>query len=172
MTKPFVILASSRSDGNTRSLAERVFPNHSADFVDLNQIDIGYFSYTNSNASDDFLPLLESVLNSRVCVLATPLYWYTMSAQAKTFIDRLSDVLLFYQDKGRRLRGSSFAVLTTGTEPSLPASFDQPFELTCNYLGIRFLGSYYVPCDGLDLHYERCSQSPEEFSRYLLAQCD
>ena len=112
LSKPIVILASSRSDGNTHAFASQVFPSDTADFVDLNKLKIGYFSYTNSNANDDFPPLLAAMLKRQVWVLATPLYWYTMSAQAKTFIDRLSDTIVFHKDLGRQLRGKSLAVLS------------------------------------------------------------
>lgn len=131
MTKPIVILASSRSDGNTSAFAKNVFSPDTVDFVDLNQLNVGYFSYTNANAADDFLPFLESLLKTQVWVLATPLYWYTMSAQAKTFIDRLSDTIVFHKELGRQIRGKSFAVLCTGTDPALPTAFNEPFEMTC-----------------------------------------
>lgn len=120
--------------------------------LNLGEFDIGYFSYTDAYASDDFLPLVERLTMSPVWVLATPLYWYSMSAQAKTFIDRLSDLVVFRKDLGRRLRGTGFAVVCAGTDPALPRSFDETFELTCAYLGMRFLGSHYAQFNGRTLN--------------------
>src|ERR1700712_2693308 len=86
---PAVLLASSRADGNTFSLARMVLPEGAAPLVDLAALNISYYSYSHANAGDDFLPLVERLLSAPVWVLATPLYWYSMSAQAKTFLDRL-----------------------------------------------------------------------------------
>jgi multimeric flavodoxin WrbA len=146
--RPVILLASSRSAGNTFALARAALPEGCATLVDLARLDIGYYSYSNAHAGDDFLPLVQRLVASPVWVLATPLYWYTMSAQAKTFVDRLSDLLSSGNALGHRLRGKGLAVLCSGTDPELPASFDAPFELTCNYLGIRFLGSHYARFDG------------------------
>ena len=146
--RPVVLLASSRSTGNTFAIARAVLAEDRAPLVDLAALDIGYFSYTNAHAGDDFLPLVERLMASPVWVLATPLYWYTMSAQAKTFVDRLSDLLSSRQALGRQLRGKGLAIVCAGTDPQLPASFDTPFELTCAYLGMRFLGSHYARFEG------------------------
>ena len=146
--QPVVLLASSRSAGNTFALARAVLAEDRAPLVDLAALDIGYFSYTHAHAGDDFLPLVERLMASPVWVLATPLYWYTMSAQAKTFLDRLSDLLSSHQALGRQLRGKGLAIVCAGTDPQLPASFDTPFELTCAYLGLRFLGSHYARFEG------------------------
>lgn len=145
--QPVVLLASSRPTGNTFALAKLMFPDDSTPIVDLAALNIGYYSYSNTHADDDFLPLVEQLMISPVWVLATPLYWYSMSAQAKTFLDRLSDLLSLRKTLGHKLRGKGFAVVCAGSDPELPSSFNQPFELTCSYLGMRFLGSCYAQFD-------------------------
>ncbi len=90
-----MLLASSRNDGNTFTLARLALSEQEAPLVDLGALDISYFSYSHDNAQDDFLPLAEELMASPLWVLATPLYWYSMSAQAKTFFDRLSDLISF-----------------------------------------------------------------------------
>jgi len=141
---PVVLLASSRSDGNTFTLARMVLPEEAAPLVDLGALNISYYSYSHANATDDFIPLVEKLLGAPTWVLATPLYWYSMSAQAKTFLDRLSDLLAFRKSLGQRLCGRSLAVLCTGTDPQLPSSFEQPFELTAKYLGMAYVGTFYA----------------------------
>ena len=42
--------------------------------------------------NDDMTNLIEKVLSSDVIVFATPVYFYTMSAQMKVFIDRLTPI--------------------------------------------------------------------------------
>ena len=147
-TRPVILLASSRPTGNTFALAKLMFADDSTPVVDLAALNIGYYSYSNARTDDDFLPLVEQLMTSPVWVLATPLYWYSMSAQAKTFLDRLSDLLSFRKALGHQLRGKGLAVVCAGSDPELPSSFNHPFELTCSYLGMRFLGSCYAQFDG------------------------
>ena len=37
-------------------------------------------------------------------IFATPIYWYAMSAQLKTFFDRMTDLLTIHKPLGRQLR--------------------------------------------------------------------
>jgi NAD(P)H-dependent FMN reductase len=148
MAMPAVILASSRSEGNTRAVAEWAFPSTTAVYEDLATLRIAYYAYDGRYEDDDFLALIQRLQAHHLWVLATPLYWYTMSGQAKTFFDRLSDLLTLHKDEGRRLRGKSLAVVCAGADRLLPRSFDEPFALTCGYLGMIWLGSHYTQFDG------------------------
>ena len=168
--RPAILLASSRPDGNTRALAELAFPQNSADFEDIASIGIGYYSYTHANEADAFYPLVQRLLAHDTWVLATPLYWYSMSAQAKTFIDRLSDLLSLHKDDGRRLRGKSLAVICAGTDPRLPPGFSEPFQLTCTYLGMNFLGVHYGQFENRTLVHESDGRSAAEFGLSVLAR--
>lgn len=145
---PVVLLASSRPEGNTFALARLVLPEESAPLINLNALHISYYSYSNENAADDFLPLMEELVTSPLWVLATPLYWYTMSAQAKTFLDRLSDLLSFRKSLGHQLRGKCLAVLCSGTDEQPPLSFEEPFALTARYLGMGYAGCLYGQFEG------------------------
>jgi putative NADPH-quinone reductase len=185
---PLVLLASSRPDGHTAALVDAAFPaasladspadspadtpQYARALVDLGALQIGYFSYANRCAGDDFVPLIERALVHAVWVIATPLYWYTMSAQAKTFLDRLSDLLEFRKDLGRRLRGKHLAVLCTGEDEVLPPHFAEPFELTAAYLGMRYLGHHYAQVQ--DRAPMRPSQqaAARRFARELAARSD
>jgi NAD(P)H-dependent FMN reductase len=142
--RPVVLIASSRSDGNTARLARSTFAPDLVEFVDLSKRTIGYYDYDAARAEDDFVPLIERVVQAPLWVLATPLYWYTMSAQAKTSLDRMTDLLTVRKDLGRMLRGTRMAVLVSGSDPTLPSAFDEPFRLTCGYLGVCYLGAYYA----------------------------
>lgn len=140
----------------------------SVEFVDLASLKIGYFSYTNENTSDDFLPLLERLLRTQLWILATPLYWYTMSAHAKTFLDRLTDTLQFYKDFDVQIRGKRLVVLCTGADASVPLSFDDPFWLTCEYLGMEFLSNYNLQFEERNPKFAVATMTPEEFGRQSL----
>jgi multimeric flavodoxin WrbA len=131
---------------------------------------IGYYSYKNAHEDDDFLPLIQRLLYHDTWVIATPLYWYSMSAQAKTLLtllDRLTDLITLHKDQGRLLRGRGMAVLCSGTDPTLPHGFEEPFSLTCAYLEMRFLGTHYTQFQGLYPAKPHAGQQAEAFRRGL-----
>jgi multimeric flavodoxin WrbA len=138
-----VVLASSRSQGNTRLLVDYLVAGTALPVVDLSSKKISPYDYDHANAGDDFIPLIETLCQKDVWVFATPVYWYTMSAPMKIFFDRLSDLLTTHQELGRKLRGRSMAVIASGTDPSLPDCFEAPFRLTCDYLGMYYRGACY-----------------------------
>lgn len=164
-----VLLASSRSSGNTRHLVDTGFQNLPHVLEDLNAMQIGYYRYDHQNDADDFRALMERLSNSSLWVMATPLYWYSMSAQAKTFLDRLTDLLELHKDTGRQLRGKSLAVLCSGTDAVAPRSLEEPFALTCSYLGMNFLGSSYVRFQGRTLADPASAGAVQAFVRRVVA---
>jgi multimeric flavodoxin WrbA len=138
-----VILGSSRSFGNTRKAVNEIIGECEIPVVDLNKLDIKPYDYEYRNHSDDFMPLVERIIEFETIVLATPVYWYTMSATMKIFIDRISDLLDIRKDLGRKLRGKKlFVIASVGT--TLPKGFEDAFEQTCQYLGIEYLGTSFI----------------------------
>ncbi|MGQ8364142.1 flavodoxin family protein [Glaciecola sp. 1036] len=141
-----VVLASSRSNGNTAKLAQVIAENLEAKIVDLQELSISYFDYEHANITDDFIPLIERILLSDFVVFATPVYWYSMSAQLKTFFDRFTDLLTVNKELGRKLRGKPISVIATGTDAELPSSFTSQFELIAGYLGLDYHEPLYCCC--------------------------
>lgn len=141
-----IILGSSRSDGNTSALCHIFATRINATVVNLNDYEISPFDY-NANYKDDFLSLMAGVLKYDRIILATPMYWYSASAQMKTFIDRWSDLLNTEKTKGRKLRGKQVVVLATGNNEVPPNCFEQMFQLTFRYLGMNYRGMLYCQCD-------------------------
>jgi len=141
-----VVLASSRSDGNTAKLSRVIADSLQAHTVDLQNLSISYFDYEYRNQSDDFIPLIERIVSSDFVVFATPVYWYSMSAQMKTFFDRFTDLLTTNKELGRKLRGMPISVIATGTEPELPFCFTSQFELISGYLGLKYHEPLYCCC--------------------------
>lgn len=162
-----VVLASSRSAGNTRTLVDLAFPAANYALEDLCKLKVGYYSYEGVNAADDFLALIGRLQQHDLWVIATPLYWYSMSAQAKTLLDRLTDLITTHKDQGRQLRGKHLAVLCSGTDPSSPDGFEEPFRLTCSYLGMRYRGTHYSQFHGVSPHSPQARQLAEAFIRRL-----
>ncbi len=79
MKQGVIIQGSARSNGDTNSYAQSLKLLSGYDLIALLD-DISHFDYSFNNANDDFLPLIKKILSSYGhIVLATPVYWYTMS---------------------------------------------------------------------------------------------
>ncbi|MCQ8848938.1 NAD(P)H-dependent oxidoreductase [Alteromonas stellipolaris] len=141
-----IFLASSRSNGNTSKLAQAVAAERQAKIIDLNKFSISYFDYEHENTSDDFLHLIEILTESDHVIFATPVYWYSMSAQLKTFFDRFTDLLTIKKELGKKLKGMPISVIATGTDEAMPLSFTQQFESISDYLGFQLGSQLYCCC--------------------------
>ena len=100
--KNVIILSSSpRKDGNSELLCKEFQKGakdagHNVELVRVNEMKLGYCQacYACSKTgkcfqNDGMNELTEKLLAADVIVFATPVYFYTMSAQLKTLIDRL-----------------------------------------------------------------------------------
>lgn len=74
-------------------------------------------------------------------IFATPVYWYAMSAQLKTFFDRLSDLLKIRKPLGRQLRGGKkMFSITCSSDSEEHEGFTMAFKKTAAYLGMEYGG--------------------------------
>ena len=143
--KNIIILASSRSNGDTAKVVRQLQQIIDCDMVDLNDYDISYYDYEHANKDDDFLPLMKRIINDyQNVIFATPVYWYTMSGILKVFFDRISDLLTIEKDLGRQLRGKGFGAISCCMNGSIDQEFWHPFVKTAGYLGMRYLGNIHV----------------------------
>lgn len=139
-----VILGTSGEQGNTYQLVREFAKRADAVVFDLSQYEISYYDYQHRNKGDDFLPLVRELIHFDHIVFATPLYWYSMSAQMKVFFDRLSDLLTIEKTLGRQLKGKSVSMLSTGNNLDFPTCFSEPISLTVRYMKMTFKGHHYV----------------------------
>lgn len=98
--KVLIISASPRRHGNSDLLSDRFMQGaqemgHQVEKVFLKDKKIAYctgcgycFEHHVCSQHDDMTELLDSMLGADVIVFATPVYFYTMNAQMKCFIDR------------------------------------------------------------------------------------
>lgn len=98
--KVLVISASPRKGGNSDLLCDRFIlgaqeAGHETEKIFLRDKNIHYCSgcgvCNNTHVcvqKDDMKPLLDKLVEADVIVLATPVYFYSMDGQLKTFIDR------------------------------------------------------------------------------------
>ena len=152
--KGVIVLGSARADGNTGLVASQLAKTTGFEIIDLSSLNIGYFDYLRANSDDDFLSTIEFVLGHDVIVFATPVYWYSMSAVMKTFLDRFSDLLKWHKETGRRLRGKKMVLVSTSEKRTMNPVFSFPFEQTASYLGMDFLGYIHCPTKNGELPVE------------------
>jgi len=140
---PIIIFGSSRSDGDTLKAIKAVIQDRSVPIIDLRELSFTYYDYTYANSKDDFLPLAEKMIQHDPIILATPVYWYTMSAIMKTFIDRWSDLLDIRKDIGRLLANKELCVITSYAADTLPKGFEDAFSQSCDYMEMHYKGCLY-----------------------------
>ncbi|ANQ49420.1 NAD(P)H-dependent oxidoreductase [Flammeovirga sp. MY04] len=144
MKNGIILLGSSNSSGYTYQLSKLIADKFDYPIVDLKQYKILPFDYQFENQEDDFIKVFDEVLKYDHIVIATPVYWYSMSGIMKTFFDRLTDGLIIHKDKGRLLRGKTMSVISTGTDEKVVDYFFKPFKSSADYLGMRFKWCVYV----------------------------
>lgn len=142
--KTLIIQGSSRGSGNTSKIVELVLAELAADVVDLSLKNISAYDYEHANRNDDFLPLMREVVQYDLIILATPVYWYSMSGLMKNFLDRITDCLKIEKETGRKLRGKALAVIACSSEPTVTPGFFEPFRLSAAYLGMEYLGEIHT----------------------------
>lgn len=75
MKTKVILQASSNSFGNTFKVINYLNKNNNFDVIDLKTKNIGAFEYDFSNATDDFLPLMETIIEKYdTIIFATPVY--------------------------------------------------------------------------------------------------
>ena len=105
------------------------------------------YDHDHKNQDDDFLPLMRDVASYEQIILASPVYWYTMSTQLKVFVDRWSDLLDIEKDLGRTLRGKQGLVISTGGDTKPERCFEECFQHSFDFMGMSYGGMLYCPTD-------------------------
>lgn len=138
-----LIAGSSRNHGNTIALTTWLADKLNVDFINLSDLNISFYDYEHKNIDDDFLSIAQKMIESNTIVLVSPVYWYSVSAQMKTFIDRISDLVTIRKDLGRKLRGKNLVLVSNGASQQAGEAFDLPLKQTAEYLGMHFGGHYH-----------------------------
>ncbi len=140
-----IIMGSSSSSGHTARISQHLAQNAGWEYIDLNRFDISYYDYHHENRLDDFIPLIKKILNQhKTIVFSTPVYWYSMSAIMKTFIDRLTDLLEIELPLKEQLKGMEMVLLSNSADKTLDYPFEIPFEKTAAYLEMKYLVHQHI----------------------------
>lgn len=126
--KIILITASHQKQANATILARRVLQGLVFEEIDLSNLEIhdvedhrfdhGWSQHQN----DDFYGLMDTMLKSDVVVLASPIYWYSVSARLARFIERWSESRHQNPNFGSHMKSKKMIlVLTGGDQPRVKA---------------------------------------------------
>ncbi len=162
--KKLIIIGSSRKNGETKKVVDELIRISNWDLIDLLDHKISYYDYEHMNRDDDFIDLMKRIINGYdVIIIATPVYWYSMSGIMKVFFDRISDLLTIEKDLGRKLRGKYMAVISSSNGNNLGDFFWLPFKESANYLGMHYITDLHtydgkMDVDGIRKFWETVEQ--------------
>lgn len=140
-TGTIIIQCSARSKGDSSKITRALCEKFGFDAINLCELNIHPFDYNQRHADDDFLPTIQNLVdNYQNLLFLTPVYWYTMSARMKIFLDRISDLLKWHKETGRKLRGMGMGLISVSNDPILQEHFEVPVRLSAEYLGMHYHG--------------------------------
>ncbi len=91
--------------------------------------------------ADGMLPVLRKMIRAEVIVMATPLYFFSASAQLKAVMDRMFS-LYKWDNRANSfkspLKGKALVLLASAYEETGLDALAKPFSLTARYTGMRF----------------------------------
>jgi len=139
-------MGSSNPMGDTYSICKKIVDQYGMKFQDLTELVIMPYDYEYENSDDDFLGFMDHVVHTYDhIILATPIYWYTMSGIMKNFIDRFSDLLHIRKPWGRKLAGKKLQLISISKTDDCPEEYAMPFIRTAKYLDMEFQGHLHFP---------------------------
>jgi multimeric flavodoxin WrbA len=168
MAKKILILsASPKRDGNTAALVDWFCEGLRSKGAEIEIVRTAFLKYkTNGCRScracqklkdyecvvdDDAKPVLLKMAKADVIVMATPLYFFSASAQLKLIFDRMFSLYKWDNDAGTTqtpLKGKTLVLLASAFEDVGLDALEKPFALTAKYTGMRF-ESLLVPNAGV-----------------------
>jgi multimeric flavodoxin WrbA len=153
-----ILLGSPRKNGNSSALAEQLArgardAGATVDSVYLNGLTIkpcqGCEKCQRDDATgcavdDDMTPLYAKLMEADVVVMASPVYWFNVSAQTKIFIDRLYAVGV---GQNNIFKGKHFAFVMTYADPdpfvSGAVNALRSFQDICRHIEATVAGMVY-----------------------------
>jgi multimeric flavodoxin WrbA len=113
---------------------------------------------------DDVADVLLRMNESDAIVMATPLYFFGMSAQIKALVDRMFSLYKWDNEAGTMetmLKGKTLVLLASAYEDKGLKELEAPLRLTADYTGMRFL-SLLVPNAGVSGDIVKCTGVREQ----------
>jgi len=163
MSKVVLILKSSpRENGNSNTLAGQLEKGARAAGAEVESLMLHHMDIRPCDAcdvcqetgvcivKDDMQKIYPMLEKADAIAIASPIYWFTISAQAKLCIDRW---YALETPEGSRLRGKQFGILLTYGDSDLYTSGGinaiHTFESMFRYIGAEIAGMVYGTADEL-----------------------
>lgn len=90
---------------------------------------------------DGIADVLRKMIQADIIVMATPLYFFSMSAQMKAVVDRMFSLYKWDNKAGTMhtvLKGKTLAVIASAFEDIGLDALEAPFILTADYTGMKY----------------------------------
>jgi len=162
MKRVLILTASPRKNGNSTILALKAAEGVKAGGGEADVVSIGNLKIAPCNAcdsclakpeagcviKDDMQPLYQKIREAQGVIFATPVYWFNVSAQMKSFIDRSYAI----QGKGYyAFTGKDVGVILTYADEDVFASGGinalRSFQDICAYSKANLVGAVYGSAD-------------------------
>jgi multimeric flavodoxin WrbA len=168
MSKKILILsASPKKDGNTAALVEWFSQGARSQGAKVEIVQTAFLKYKTTGCTscrtcqntdkyecvvdDEAKPVLAKMAKVDVIVMATPLYFFSASAQLKLIFDRMFSLYKWDNQAGTMqtvLKGKTFVLIASAFEDVGLDALEKPFALTARYTGMEFK-SLLVPNAGV-----------------------
>jgi multimeric flavodoxin WrbA len=156
--KIVIVMGSPRKSGNSAALAERVAAGAAAGGAEVESFYLHGMNLKPCNAceacrgktetdcilDDDLARLLPKLRQADAIVIATPIHWFTVSAQTKMFMDRW---YALGGPEGYALKGKDFGIVATyaDADPFVSGAVNalRTLQDALRYVGARIAGMVY-----------------------------
>ena len=156
--KVLIVVGSPRKKGNSSTLAEQVATGAKAGGAVVETCYLHGMKINPCNAcdacrkkpgaacvlKDDMQKLYPKLRSADALVIASPVYWFTVSAQTKLFMDRW---YALGSDEGYELAGKRFGIVLTyaDADPFVSGAVNalRTFQDACRFLGAEIVGMVY-----------------------------
>lgn len=159
MPRVTALLGSPRREGNTHLMARAVLEGARAEGATATEVFLDEYEIRpagevgdakprriDSRQDDEFVQVLHLFLRAQLVVWASPVYWQGLTAQLKSFCDRLG-AYFRHPDYVERFRGKHHVAVCAFERPDARHHrwVTEAVQLTAEYLGGEYSGHVYAP---------------------------
>ncbi|MCJ1657039.1 flavodoxin family protein [Staphylococcus sp. NRL 16/872] len=145
-----VLFGGSRPEGNTAQITKYALEGLDYNWIDLTQYqlnpvrDLRHENEDIETYYDDYKEIIDKVLESDTVIFASPVYWYSISASLKAFIDNWSETLVDpnYKDFMEKMARIDFRLILVGGDcPKVKAKpCITQMKYTLDFIGAELQG--------------------------------
>ncbi len=165
--KILVLSASPKKDGNTSILVDWFSKGARKNGASVEIVQTAFLKYKSTGCiscrecqkiksyecviNDEARPILKKMIDADVIVMATPLYFFSASAQLKLIFDRMFSLYKWDNEAGTMqtpLKGKALVLIASAFEEVGLDALERPFRLTADYTKMKFL-SLLIPNAGV-----------------------